>query len=149
MKRILWLILVCCILLFPMSAYSSSDDMISIQIIAGDRTFSAKLYCTQTTESFIKQMPFTITMKELNGNEKFYYLSDALPTASYQPEEIKAGDLMLYGTDCLVLFYESFSTPYSYTGLGFIEDSSGLSDALGDGSISVTFTQNQGGTNGC
>ena len=47
-------------------------------------------------------------MSELNGNEKYFYLESALPTVSEQVEEIHAGDLMLYGDDCLVLFYQSF-----------------------------------------
>jgi hypothetical protein len=47
---------------------------------------------------------------------------------------------MLYGSTCLVLFYKDFSTSYSYTKLGSIEDISGLTDALGGGSVQVTFS---------
>lgn len=59
--------------------------------------------------------------------------------AASNPGSIQTGDLMLYGSSCLVLFYESFRTSYSYTRLGRVENPSGLASALGRGSVSVTF----------
>lgn len=87
----------------------------------------------------IEQMPVTLKMDELNGNEKFHYFSEPLPTDSYKPEKVNSGELMLFGSDCLVLFYESFETSCSYTRIGYIEDVSGLFDALGSRNVQVTF----------
>ncbi|GAA6256332.1 hypothetical protein F070042J6_21840 [Bacteroides sp. f07] len=78
-------------------------------------------------------------MSELNGNEKLFYLQNSLPTASFNPRTIQTGDLMLYSSTCVVLFYESFSTPYTYTRLGGITNPSGLASAVGTGSVNVTF----------
>jgi hypothetical protein len=78
-------------------------------------------------------------MVELNGNEKYYDLPNDLPTALTNPGTIKNGDLMLYDSKTLVLFYETFSTSYSYTKLGTMEDAAGLASALGSGNITVTF----------
>ena len=80
----------------------------------------------------------TVNMSELNGNEKYYYMPDSLSMRSETPGQIQAGDLMLFGSDCLVLFYETFSTSYSYTPLGRI-DRPGLAEAVGRGRVEVTF----------
>ena len=45
----------------------------------------------------------TVDMSELHGNEKYYYLSNGLPTASSNPGTIRTGDLMLYGSTCVVV----------------------------------------------
>ncbi len=110
-----------------------------INIIIGSKTFTATLADSETGEAFAALLPLTVTMNELNGNEKYHYLSSSLPTAAYQPGTIHSGDLMLYGNNCVVLFYETFNTSYSYTRLGSIDNPSGLASALGSGNISVRF----------
>ena len=84
-------------------------------------------------------LPMTVRMGELNGNEKYYYLPDRLQTSASNPGTIHTGDLMLYGSDCLVLFYKTFATSYSYTRLGRLDDTSGLEAALGRGEVTVSF----------
>ena len=81
----------------------------------------------------------TINMRELNGNEKYFDLPNNLPANASSPGTIQAGDLMLYGSNTLVLFYKSFSTSYNYTPIGRIDDASGLTAALGSENVTVTF----------
>ena len=114
-----------------------------INIIIGSKTFTATLADSETGEAFAALLPLSVTMNELNGNEKYHYLSSSLPTAAYQPGTIHAGDLMLYGNNCVVLFYETFNTSYSYTRLGAIDNPSGLAAALGSGDVSVRFEKGQ------
>ena len=104
-----------------------------ILISAGGRSFSAALYDNEA------MLPMRFEMSELNGNEKYCGLSRSLPVNPARPPGIRAGDLMLYGSDCLVLFYKSFSTTYSYTPLGRIDDPAGLAEALGCGKALVSF----------
>ena len=115
------------------------ENMLKIEIIVGSKTFSATLYDNESAKTFSGMLPLTLNMSELNGNEKYYYLDSKLPTDASRPSGIKTGDIMLYGNSCIVLFYESFSTSYSYTPIGHIDDPSGLSEALGSGSVEVTF----------
>ena len=115
----------------------------SINVIVGSKTFTATLADSKTGEAFAALLPLNVTMNELNGNEKYHYLSSSLPTAAYRPGTIHAGDLMLYGNNCVVLFYETFNSSYSYTRLGSIDNPSGLAEALGVGNVSVRFENGQ------
>ena len=84
-------------------------------------------------------LPLELDMSELNGNEKYYYLVTLLPSNPSRPGRIEAGDLMLYGSDCVVLFYQSFDTSYSYTRIGRLTNAEGIAEAAGTGSVTVTF----------
>lgn len=110
-----------------------------LKISIGSTSFTATLEDNAAATAFKALLPMTIKMSEMNGNEKYYYLDDNLPTASSRPGTIRTGDLMLYGSNCLVLFYKTFSSSYSYTRLGRIENPSGLQAALGSGSATLTF----------
>lgn len=76
----------------------------------------------KTTEEFIKMLPLELDMQELNGNEKYTYLNKSFSTDPFVPKKINIGDVMLFGDNCLVVFYKSFNTSYSYTKIGHIEN---------------------------
>lgn len=113
--------------------------MQTIEIVVSGKTFSIDLLDTEPAQALTAILPLQVEMQELNGNEKYIYLSDTLPMAEKRSEYIHSGDLMLFGSDCLVLFYKDFPTSYKYTPLGRVKDAQQLSDALGAGDISVTF----------
>lgn len=121
---------------------NNNDTLMSNQltITVGTASFTATFAGNATAAAFKSRLPLTLNMSELNGNEKYFYLPESLPAAASNPGTIQAGDLMLYGSDCLVLFYETFRTSYSYTRIGRIDNPSGLAAALGRGSVSVTFS---------
>lgn len=110
-----------------------------LKIIIGADEFAATLYDNETVRALKKLLPMTINMNELNGNEKYHYLPDNLTALAERPATIQEGDIMLYGSNCLVLFYKSFSTSYSYTKIGRIENTTGLAAALGSGNVVITF----------
>lgn len=113
-----------------------------LKITVKDKVFTGQLYDNVTTRELIKNLPITIIMKDLNRNEKYYNMKSGLPTKASIPSKINAGDIMLYGNDCLVFFYESFQTSYSYTPIGKITNSANFKEALGNGSIKVTIQAN-------
>jgi len=110
-----------------------------MHVIVGDKTFTATLADNATAGAFNDLLPLSLDMTELNGNEKYYYLSTNLPADPTNPGTIHAGDIMLYGSSCVVLFYKTFNTSYSYTRIGAIDDPTGLAAALGNGNVTVRF----------
>jgi hypothetical protein len=119
------------------------DNRIMIRI--GQKAFAATLLDNPTAAAFKKLLPLSVTMTELNGNEKFARLSVTVPTQASTPAAIRTGDLMMYGSNTLVLFYSSFRTTYSYTNIGRLDDPTGLEGALGSGDVEVTFEANDRG----
>lgn len=110
-----------------------------LTVTVGNQNFTAELHNNEAVNALLEQLPLAVHMSELNGNEKYYYLDQSLPADAIQPDGIHNGDLMLYGSDCLVLFYKNFSTAYRYTPLGHITNPEGLTEALGKGDITITF----------
>lgn len=110
-----------------------------ITLRTGNQEFRIKLYDNKTAEAFLKLLPLTITMDELNGNEKYFFMDKNLPSAEQSVDSIKNGDFMLFGSDCIVLFYKDFKSSYNYTKIGYIEDNEGFQRALGSGKVQVSF----------
>lgn len=108
-----------------------------LKITIGNDTFKALLVDNETTSALIQMLPLSLEMNELNGNEKYFHFSTNLPTQSFNPKTIHSGDLVLWGSNSFVLFYQTFSTSYAYTKLGHIEDTTNLAQALGKGTVKV------------
>ena len=120
---------------------TEEEQRAAMTVKIGDQTFSAVLEDNDTGRAFAALLPMELHMTELNGNEKYHYLLGPLPSASQRVGHIEAGDIMLFGDSCVVVFYQSFDTPYSYTRIGKIIDAEALADALGEGDADVGFEQ--------
>lgn len=94
----------------------------SMKITIDNELYIINLEENETVSAFINLLPIEFNMNELNGNEKYYYLDKELPTNSINVKHINKGDVMLYGNNCLVIFYKSFDTTYSYTKIGHIDN---------------------------
>lgn len=109
-------------------------------ITIGERRFAVTLADTEAAREFFAMLPLTLDMDDLNGNEKHAELPKALPTNKYQPKTIKNGDLVLWGSRTLVVFYKTFDTSYSYTRIGSIESATNLQQELGRSIIRIEFS---------
>ena len=112
-----------------------------IRLTVNGKQFSVTLENNATANAFRDMLPLTLDMTELNANEKFADLPKSLPTNRYNPGTIEVGDILLYGSSTIVVFYKKFDTPYSYTKLGKITQVDGLEAALGKGNVKVSFSK--------
>ncbi|MFN8347023.1 MAG: cyclophilin-like fold protein [Spirosomataceae bacterium] len=118
---------------------NNPENRTEIRVKIGDKPFIATLADSPTANAFKALLPLTLPMNELNNNEKYAQLPKNLPTDASVPKSIQSGDLMLYGSNTLVLFYKGFTTSYSYTKIGKVEDAAGLVTTLGAGEVKVSF----------
>ena len=110
-------------------------------MIIGERRFSITLADTEAARAFAAMLPLSINMADLNGNEKHAELPKSLPTNPSRPGTISNGDLMLYGSRTLVVFYLTFNSPYAYTRLGRIDEPAQLATVLGQKNLLIQFSK--------
>ena len=118
---------------------ASTLDVDHMRVVVGNRVFAATLANNETAQAFKQLLPLSLYMTELNGNEKYNYLNTTLPSHPVNPGTIHTGDIMLYGNSCVVLFYKTFNTSYTYTSIGVVDDPTGLAETLGANNVNVYF----------
>ena len=113
----------------------------TMNITLNGHTYTAPLADTSAAAALQQQLPLTLALRDYNCNEKVGSLPQALPAADEAIGHIEAGDILLWQGDSIVIFYESFKTPYHYTRLGKITDPQGLKNALGSGNVQIRLSR--------
>jgi len=107
-----------------------------------DKEVNFELYDNETADAFYQKVKevdtLTLTLKENGGFEKYGSLGFSLPTND-EYITLSFGELAIYQSDKLCLFYNSNS--YSYTKIGKINlmTKDELKELLGSGDIVVEF----------
>jgi hypothetical protein len=135
---IIWILILTKVLTLGMASDQQAEK---ITLTVNGKQFTATLENNATGNAFKEMLPLTLNMTELNANEKFAELPKSLPTKRYNPGTIEVGDILLYGSSTIVVFYKKFDTPYSYTKIGKIDKVDGLEAALGAGNVKVSFSK--------
>ena len=124
-------------------AGGQEDTEMTLQIEADGSTFTATLEDNEAVTAFVEMLedePIIIEMDDYSGFEKVGSLGTSLPASNGQMTT-QAGDIVLYNSSQIVMFYGSNS--WSYTKLAEVDDLTGWEDALGSGSVTVTFSIEQ------
>ena len=92
----------------------------------------------QALKDLCTSAPLTIQMSMYGGFEQVGYIGSSLPRNDVQTVT-KAGDIVLYSGNQIVVFYGSNS--WAYTRLGHItsQDAAGLTKLLGNGDVTITI----------
>ncbi len=123
----------------PDSTNNNTNTMTKMNLKIGNKTFTATFASTVSAEAFKKKLPLTLTMQDYGGFEKVGTLPERLPSDDQRENNLDLGDIMLYGGNALVIFYAPHGG-YSYTRIGKIDNTEGLREALGSGSVTVEFS---------
>lgn len=113
--------------------------LLILVITIGNKQFTATLNDSEAAKELVGMLPMEVTMAEHNGNEKYYNLPGPMPGRATSPGRVETGDLMIWSSGTLVLFYAGAPTSYSYIRLGKIDNPAGLREAVGRGSVRVKF----------
>ena len=103
------------------------------------QAFDIELADNATAQAFAGMLPLSGTLSELNGNEKYIQVDETLPSNPTNPGTIEAGDVMLYQSNYIVVFYETHPSSYTYTRIGKISNTAGLAEAVGAGNVEASF----------
>src|SRR5690606_32449255 len=76
-------------------------EQLNMWMTANGHRFEVILEVTVTIQALTAQLPVTMHLEELNGNEKHGPLSGTVPTAETRPGINRNGDLMLHGNQTL------------------------------------------------
>lgn len=113
-----------------------------IKIKVNGKSFSVKLNNSKTATELYNKLPLTLKMTELNGNEKYHLFESSFSGKGKTYPTIKAGDLMIYDKNYLVLFYDDIkNSPYEYVKIGTLTNANGLKNTLGSGNVTIKFTR--------
>ncbi|MDD7607637.1 MAG: cyclophilin-like fold protein [Candidatus Enterosoma sp.] len=121
---------------------SEDDELMNIILtLKIDNTIVDVFWADNESVTTLKKLAndgLTINLEMYGGNEQFGSLGVTLPSNDTN-QTANAGNIMLYQSDKIVLFY--CSNNWSYTKLGHINLSkSELTDLLGDGDVTITIT---------
>ena len=122
------------------SFMTSSQTKVLLKV--GGNTMTATLTdngATRELTKLLEQGDITIRMSDYGGFEKVGALPQSLPSSNTQITT-EPGDIMLYQSNQMVIFYGSNS--WSYTRLGKIDGAtvSNLRQFLGNGDITLTLS---------
>ncbi len=119
---------------------NAEEEILNMKVQIGDSVFTATLEENEAVNALVEMMeevPVVIEMSDYSGFEKVGSLGTSLPTDNSQTTT-QVGDIVLYNSNQIVIFYGSNS--WSYTRLGHIDDLTGWEEALGSGDVTVTFS---------
>lgn len=134
-------IIILSIFFLVISSVSAADDTM-IKLNVNNNTFDVKLEKNSAAEELVKKLHegnITINAKDYGGFEKVGNLGFTLPA---DDENVMAspGDLMLYQSNQLSLFYKEHT--WDYTKLGEIQNTSSdnLKNLLSTGDVTITLS---------
>ena len=121
---------------------TTDEEVMNMTMKINDEVVNVKWENNESVKALMKmaaEEPVVVNMSMYGGFEQVGSLGTTLPSND-QNTKTKPGDIVLYTSDSIVVFYGSNS--WAYTRLGHIEDKSKaeLQDLLSRGNVVITIT---------
>ena len=113
--------------------------LVALQI--GTNVFSVEFAKTEASRQFRERFPLTLEMEKYYVKERYVDLEDALPSSPETAGLVEVGEFYLLGTKRLVLSLSNSIKAGYQTPIGKVECTDGFVDAVGEGSVVVTFRE--------
>ncbi len=104
------------------SAITKLTDSRGINVIINNVTYNVTLEDNLTVEDIIALDTIILNAEDESLGYKYAYLNNSI---TYSPEytgKILKGDLLLYDSNCIVLYYQDMDTDKVYTKIGHVEN---------------------------
>ena len=120
----------------------NDEEVMNMTMKINDEVVNVKWENNESVKALMKmaaEEPVVVNMSMYGGFEQVGSLGTTLPSND-QNIKTKPGDIVLYTSDSIVVFYGNNS--WAYTRLGHIDDKSKseLQDMLGRGNVTLTIT---------
>ena len=138
-KKLLFFCVFCWTAVMSTSVWAQMGYAQRMNLEINNKIYSVVLENNITAEALLSRLPMTLNMEDLYSSEKYAYITEPLPMQPQRMDTINAGDVLLWGNDCLVIFYNHVSTLDEYTKIGHIENVEDLAITAGSDSVNVTW----------
>ena len=120
-------------------AETSTEKILKLKIMAGDKILFATLEDNLTVRDFLRKLPTTLTMQNLYGREMCYrYGAGGLVESSTRNDGYEVGDLIYWPpAGSLVILYKQNGELFELVQLGHVDGDLNFFD--GAGNMEITF----------
>ncbi len=117
--------------------FTELPPLVSLEV--GTNTFSVELAKTDAANQFRQRFPLTLSLDKYYVADRSVDLDFELPTSRTPAGIVEIGEFFLLQSNRLVLSLHSSQRAGFLTPIGKVEDIDGFVEAIGEGSVDVTF----------
>lgn len=129
----------------PVTSDSATEALPNLQVTFNDAEYTMVYYPSTTAEYLVNQIPSLSMLMppsyDMDGLYKYYDMPRPAPANEEEITSVSAGEVLMDGTDRLILYYQDAEITGSYTRVGYFTDTTGLAEALGDGDVQFRVTK--------
>ncbi|OWV01081.1 hypothetical protein B7994_04730 [Fibrobacter sp. UWR2] len=119
----------------------AKESKMQVQIEIGNDKYNAFFENSGIAQAVAALFPKSVKMEEYAANNEYYARLDSkISSKASEVDKIFAGDIMLYNSISLVIFYADAEHTSGYVKLGHIENPTGLKKSLGAAGGKLRFS---------